>query len=209
MPAAIENDVRLAAIGESWLGTARGIPDFVFLAIGTASPPVYSPMAGWFMVQTRPPARSATCMFREHHWSPQSRAHRDPWKARLAARASASNGCGRWNRQRLRPRGDRDRDSRKRLRRGCSCRGRTQPFSASSCLCRLQHVTRLEQLPFRAGRGSRNERVFAHTTQRNLEQYHEPAPPKVIVSSLGQDAQLIGAIRLALDKAEERIGLKL
>jgi glucokinase len=48
-----------------------------------------------------------------------------------------------------------------------------------------------------------------HATQRHLDQYHEPAPPKVIVSSLGQDAQLIGAIRLALDKAEERIGLKL
>jgi glucokinase len=48
-----------------------------------------------------------------------------------------------------------------------------------------------------------------HATQLHLDQYHEPATPKVIVSSLGQDAQLIGAIRLALDKAEERIGLKL
>jgi len=33
--AAIENDVNLAALGEGWLGTARGVRDFVFLTIGT------------------------------------------------------------------------------------------------------------------------------------------------------------------------------
>lgn len=35
IPAAIENDVNLAALGESWQGTARGIRNFVFLTIGT------------------------------------------------------------------------------------------------------------------------------------------------------------------------------
>src|SRR5437879_6535975 len=35
IPAAVENDVRLAAIGENWTGAARGIRNFVFLAIGT------------------------------------------------------------------------------------------------------------------------------------------------------------------------------
>jgi glucokinase len=34
-PAAVDNDVNLAAIGESWTGAARGVRDFVFLAIGT------------------------------------------------------------------------------------------------------------------------------------------------------------------------------
>jgi glucokinase len=32
---AVENDVNLAALGESWCGTARGVPNFVFLSIGT------------------------------------------------------------------------------------------------------------------------------------------------------------------------------
>lgn len=31
----IENDVNLAAVGENWLGTARGVDNFVFLTIGT------------------------------------------------------------------------------------------------------------------------------------------------------------------------------
>ena len=34
-PAMVDNDVNLAAIGESWAGAAKGVSDFVFLAIGT------------------------------------------------------------------------------------------------------------------------------------------------------------------------------
>jgi glucokinase len=35
IPAAVDNDVNLAALGESFFGAANGIPDFVFLAVGT------------------------------------------------------------------------------------------------------------------------------------------------------------------------------
>ncbi len=35
VPVAIDNDVNLAALGESWAGAAKGTSDFVFLAIGT------------------------------------------------------------------------------------------------------------------------------------------------------------------------------
>jgi glucokinase len=35
VPAAVENDVNLGAIGEQWRGAARNVRDFVFLAIGT------------------------------------------------------------------------------------------------------------------------------------------------------------------------------
>ena len=35
VPAMVDNDVNMAAIGEHWSGAARGIDDFVFLAIGT------------------------------------------------------------------------------------------------------------------------------------------------------------------------------
>jgi glucokinase len=35
IPAAVDNDVNLAAIGELWAGAAKGARDFVFLAIGT------------------------------------------------------------------------------------------------------------------------------------------------------------------------------
>jgi len=35
IPAAIENDVNTAALGESWAGSAKGVSNFIFLAIGT------------------------------------------------------------------------------------------------------------------------------------------------------------------------------
>ena len=35
IPCAVDNDVNLAAIGENWAGAAKGSQDFVFLAIGT------------------------------------------------------------------------------------------------------------------------------------------------------------------------------
>ena len=35
VPVAVDNDVNLAALGESWAGAAQGVRDFVFLAVGT------------------------------------------------------------------------------------------------------------------------------------------------------------------------------
>jgi hypothetical protein len=41
-------------------------------------------------------------------------------------------------------------------------------------------------------------------TETVLKQYSEPTQPKLIISSLGQDAQLMGAISLALETVECR-----
>jgi predicted NBD/HSP70 family sugar kinase len=35
LPVALENDIDLAALGEQWLGVARGVEDFAFMSIGT------------------------------------------------------------------------------------------------------------------------------------------------------------------------------
>src|SRR5881392_158869 len=35
LPATLENDINLAALGEQWQGVARGVHDFVFLSVGT------------------------------------------------------------------------------------------------------------------------------------------------------------------------------
>jgi hypothetical protein len=46
-------------------------------------------------------------------------------------------------------------------------------------------------------------------TRKILKQYNEPVLPKLITSRLGQDAQLMGAIRLAMDKAESHANSQL
>ena len=35
LPVTLDNDINLAAVGEQWLGIARGVDDFAFLSIGT------------------------------------------------------------------------------------------------------------------------------------------------------------------------------
>jgi predicted NBD/HSP70 family sugar kinase len=35
LPVTLENDINLAALGEQWMGVARGVDDFVFISIGT------------------------------------------------------------------------------------------------------------------------------------------------------------------------------
>ena len=35
VPVTVENDINLAAVGEHWLGVARGVDDFAFLSVGT------------------------------------------------------------------------------------------------------------------------------------------------------------------------------
>src|SRR5438445_70854 len=35
IPAMVENDVNLAALGERWRGVGRGVDDFVFVSVGT------------------------------------------------------------------------------------------------------------------------------------------------------------------------------
>jgi predicted NBD/HSP70 family sugar kinase len=35
LPVTLENDINLAALGEQWLGIARGVDDFAFLSVGT------------------------------------------------------------------------------------------------------------------------------------------------------------------------------
>ena len=35
LPVTVENDINLAAVGEHWLGVARGVDDFAFLSVGT------------------------------------------------------------------------------------------------------------------------------------------------------------------------------
>jgi glucokinase len=211
IPAIVENDVRLAAVGENWAGAARGIRDFAFLALGTGiaagifvngqllhGPDWVAGEVGYMIVPGTPdmPAREGM----------------------PGALESMIGGEG-LKRQWLRVQGNKRSNGKQNL----SATGIFYHALAGDRLAKniledsarmLAHAiynisTVLNCSLFVLGGGVGMSGPLLAATQKILEPYRQPSRPNVITSALGQDAQLVGAIRLALDKAEFEIDLKL
>src|SRR5271167_2186713 len=211
VPAFIENDVNLAAIGERWMGAAQDVRDFVFLAIGTGiaagifvngqlvhGPDWVAGEVGYMIVPGTPeaPAKPGTPGALEsmiggegikQQWlcsrgRQRTKASRDLTATGIFYHAVAG-----------------DRLAKSVLRRSARILAYTVYNISTVLNCSL----------FVLGGGVGMSAPFVDATERILKLYTQPSRPKLITSALGQDAQLIGAIRLALDSAESRIDLKL
>jgi glucokinase len=206
IPAAIENDVRVAAIGENWRGAARGVSDFAFLAIGTG-------IAAGIFVNGQ--------LVRGRDWSAGEVGYMlVPGTTEAAAKRgtpgsleSIIGGEGiklQWTNARN--------GNRNSLRPNLTA---TEIFDyakagnplAKSVLDRSARILAyavynislvLNSSLFVLGGGVGASAPFLEATRRILRSYNEPVRPKLTLSTLGQDAQLIGTIRLALDTAESR-----
>jgi glucokinase len=211
IPAAVENDVRLAAIGENWAGAARGVRDFVFLAIGTGI------AAGIFANGKLVHGTDWTAGevgYMHVPGTPEEAAKRGA----PGSLESTIGGEG-IRRQWLSSREGTSIP----LVKDCNATeilelGRSGDVHAASVLNRSARVLAyavynislvLNSALFVLGGGVGMSAPLLEATRRCLKQYNDPVRPKLILSSLGQDAQLTGAIRLALDKAESRIGLRI
>lgn len=206
VPAAVENDVRLAAIGENWKGAARGIRDFVFLAIGTGV------AAGIFINGKLMRGRDFTAGEVGYMHVPGT--PEEP--ARQGEPGSLESIIG----------GEGIRQHWLHL---CNARGYRPPHDltateiferasqgdvpAATVLNRSAQVLAfavynislvLNCELFVLGGGVGMSPPWLAATRRVLEQYRAPSQSRIIVSSLGQDAQLVGAIRLALDQVATR-----
>ncbi len=208
IPAAVENDVRLAAIGENWIGAARGIGNFVFLAIGTGiAAGIFA--NGRLVHGTDWTAGEIGYM---HVPGTPEQAAKQGEPGSLESTIGGEGVRQQWLRCCNVP-----------LTRDLTA---TEIFEhanagdvlAESVLNRSAQVLAyavynislvLNCALFVLGGGVGMSAPLRDATRRVLEQYSAPARPKLIISSLGQDAQLIGAIRLALNTAESRIGLKM
>ncbi len=211
VPAVVENDVKLAAIGESWAGAARGVGNFVFLAIGTGiaagivvngqlvhGPDWVAGEVGYMMVPGTPEVPVGEGM--------------------PGALESMIGGEG-VKQQWLRSPGN----QRSKGRRDLSATGIFYHALAGDRLAKniledsariLAHAiynisTVLNCSLFVLGGGVGMSGPLLAATRKVLEPYTQPSRPNLITSTLGQDAQLMGAIRLALDKAESEIDFKL
>lgn len=208
VPALVENDVKLAAIGEHWEGIARGVPDFVFLAIGTGiaagifvngqlvhGPDWVAGEIGYLIVPGTPdaPAKRGSPGALEsviggegirQYWL---RSHDSKNARHLTATGIFYHALA----------GDR--------------RSRTILLQSARILAYAIYniSTVLNSSLFVLGGGVGTNGPLLAETRRILEPYTQPSQPRLVTSSLGSDAQLVGAIRLALDKAEARIDLQL
>jgi len=203
VPAAIENDVRMAALGEHWMGAARGVDDFVFLAIGTGI------AAGIF---------ANGKLIHGTHWTAGEVGymhvpHTSEEPARPGQPGALENILG----------GD---GIRRQFSSACADNGQSQSLMATEIFARASSgdpraqsvLVRSAQLLayavynislvlnsalFVLGGGIGVSVPLCDATKRLLERYHAPSRPKLVISHLGSDAQLMGAIWLALTTAKQ------
>ncbi len=207
IPVVVENDVKLGAIGENWMGAARGVRDFVFLAIGTGiaagifvdgqlvhGPEWVAGEVGYMIVPGTPdaPAKHGTPGSLEsmiggegvrQQWLSEGGQPRAKGAQELSATGIFYHALA-----------------------GDARAKRVLDQSARILAYAVYNIsTVLNSSLFVLGGGVGMNGPLLGATQRILEPYTQPSRPKLITSALGEDAQLIGAVRLALDTAESRI----
>jgi glucokinase len=203
VPANIENDVRLAALGEQWAGAARGMDDFVFLALGTGI------AAGIVANGELIHGANFTAGEVGYMYVPGS-TERPPKPGEPGALESMLGGDGiRQEWERLCPL---DRKLQKLTATQIFDLAGTDPLaksvldrSAQLLAYAVYNIALVLNTPyFVLGGGIGVSVPLRDATERVLSRYEEPVRPKLVISSLGTDAQIMGAIRLALNTAETR-----
>lgn len=210
VPVVIENDVRLGAVGEHWLGAARGMRDFVFLAIGTGI------AAGIFVNGELVQGRDCTAGEVGYMLVPgvPEAAVQPGAPGSLESIIGGESIRLQWLQACNGTSADLSND-----------RSPSQIFEsaqagdplAKAVLDRTARILAyaiynislvVNSSLFVLGGGVGASPLLLDATQNVLERYGTPARPKLALASLGQGAQLMGTIRLALDVVESGIALR-
>lgn len=203
VPAGVDNDVNLAAIGESWLGSAQRIQDFVFLAIGTG--------VGAGLVLNGQPYRGSCWAAGEVGYLLLPGTSSIPARSgEPGALESVLGGEGirlRWEQQWAADRTLLPRELMATEIFDCAQNG--EPLaktvliqSATALACAIYNISLILNCPlFILGGTVGLHPALADVTREILEEWSPRRSPRVMQSSLGADAQLLGAIRIALNLA--------
>ncbi|HEY1467978.1 MAG TPA: ROK family protein [Candidatus Acidoferrum sp.] len=207
VPAAVENDVKLAAIGEHWKGSARGNGNFVFLALGTGI------AAGIFVNGQL--VRGDNFAAGEVGYMVVPGTSEAPVKRGMPGSLESVIGGDGIGTQWLHACNG-THDSRPRLFTPTEIfdHAVSGDRSARSVLAHSARILAyavynisvvLNTSLFVLGGGIGMSAPLLRATRKILKQYDEPVLPRLTTGKLGQDAQLMGAIRLALDKANSHV----
>jgi len=204
VPAAIDNDVNLAAIGESWTGAAKNVQDFVFLAIGTG-------LGAGIVLNGH--------LHRGHHWSAGEIGYMlvpgapggPKQDGEPGALESAIGGEGiklQWEKLRA-PALPENLNATEILDlalQGNSLAETILQKSATLLAQTIYNISLVLDCPlFVLGGSVGLHPALCDATQKSLSQWERHARFHVVRSALGADAQLMGAIRVALDTANAKL----
>lgn len=208
IPAVVENDVNVAALGESWCGTAKGISNFVFLALGVgigagiflrgdlyhgsdwaAGEVGYLPVGG----------RSPAPISLDNPGSLESVIGQE--KIESAWRKLCEQSSETVPNPNLNPLQIFD------LAQTGNPQARTLLRSTSTHLAgAVSNISVLLNTSLIVLGGSYGRSIPLFEATRRLVEMNQFARPRIAVSTLGEEAQLFGAIRLGLAHVEEKLG---
>ena len=198
VPVAMENDANAAAVGEGWLGAAKGLRDYVFIALGTG--------IGAGVVLDGRLHRGSHFLAGEIAFFPMTREHvrAGDWQHCLEGQTGGRAAA----RTAVELLGERARaaDLFDAAKSGHPAAAawvtQTQEYIAMA-VADIAALLDPQAIVFGGG-------VIAAQGEWLLDPIRQmvlrcaPGRPKILVSSLGEDAQIAGAVRLALDRLQER-----
>ncbi len=196
VPVAIENDANAAAVGEGWIGVAKGARNHVFVALGTG--------IGAGIVVDGKPHRGAHALAGEIAFFPMTRDQlsRGDWNSCLESLVGGRGASARA----IELLGERGTAA------GLFESAKAGEAKASAWLSEMQEYLAMatcdiialldpEIVVFGGGvMHAHGESLLAPI--RAAVHRLMPVPTKIVVSELGEDAQIIGAVKLALDRLD-------
>jgi glucokinase len=200
-PAVVDNDVNLAAIGESWAGAAKEVNDFVFLAIGTG--------VGASIVLNGMPFRGTTWAAGEIGYmlvpdiADNAVNHGEPGALEnfIGGEGIKAQWQSLWRAENTSlPKDLTATEIFDHAEAGDPLAQTILQQTARILSRAIFNVTLVLNCPlFVLGGGVGVHPVLRLATQRMIEQLNMRSQPQLTCSALGTDAQLMGAIRAALD----------
>jgi glucokinase len=209
VPASVDNDVNIAAVGESWIGAGVGVRDFVFIAIGTGvgagiilnGIPFHGMKwnageIGYMLIPGAPdaPIERGKPGALEHAIGGEGikEQWRHLWKEKKPSLPEELTATEVFDY----------------ALKGNPLAEKVFDRTAKLLANTIHNIALILNCPlFVLGGSIGMHRALCDATRRVLEQKNSRALPELKVSSLGTDAQLIGAVRLALNTAGVRAGI--
>ncbi len=193
VPVALENDANAAAVGEGWLGAAKGLSDYVFIALGTG--------IGSGVVLDGRLHRGAHFLAGELAFFPVTREqlHAGDWahclEGHVGGRAAARTAVELVGERATTA--DLFDAARAGEAAAAAWLAETQDYLAMA-VASVASLLDPQAIIFGGGMAAAQGESFLAPI-REMALRCMPGKPKIILSALGEDAQVIGAVKLALD----------